>query len=616
MRRMPQLQPGAKSTLMTSAFYGYNHNKIISDGEMFNMTNISGEQYPLASLRHKRGISSYDTEGNAAVPLTGIHGRDQLVFIRGTDVFYNFIQVSGLTVSAADNMLPKKIVSYGAYVCIWPDKVYFNTANTAEYGSMERLWSESSAGVSLIMCRNNGTNYDYTSISRGTSAPADPANGQMWLDESGDKSVLKQYMASAEEWLEIPTTFIKIQCTGIGSGLKEYDTIELSGLALDSENTDARLASQIEELNGSMIIYGCGDNYIIVAGILSAAVEAEGLESATIHADLKIPDMDFVIQSNNRLWGCKYGMVNGGVVNEIYASKLGDFRNWHNNMGLSTDSWTASVGTDGAFTGVSFQRGYPVFIKENCIHKVSGMTPDTFTIQTIYCRGVQRGSWRSVCVVAENIYYKSRDGIMVFDGNMPQKVSEQLGDVLYSDARAGVYQDKYYICMKDKDNTYSLFVYDTTHQTWWKEDEVQALGFGAVDDDLFFIDEVNNTLVSVRGTVGTEEGPLSWMAEFDLYGVHYARQSNYDDPKRTRNEKYVSMFKIRMELDEGAWMRLYMQYNNGPWEYQSELRGTELRTFVLPVKPKRCDHVRYKIEGKGNVTIYDISRIMEVGGDG
>ena len=616
MRRMPQLQPGAKTTLMTSAFYGYNHNKIIADGEMFNMKNISGDEYPLASLRKKRGISSYDTAGNTPVPLNGIHGRDQLVFIRGTDVYYNFTQVSGLSVSTAENMLPKKIVSYGAYVCIWPDKKYFNTANTADYGSMERTWSAASSGVSLIMCRNNGTNYDYTSISRGTSAPADPANGQMWLDESGDKSVLKQYMASADEWLEITTTFIKIQCTGIGAGLKEYDTIELSGLALDSDNTDARLAAQIEELNGAMIIYGCGDNYIIVAGILSAAAEAGDLESDTVHADLTIPDMDFVIQSNNRLWGCKYGMVNGEVVNEIYCSKLGDFRNWRNYMGLSTDSWSASVGTDGSFNGVGFQRGYPVFMKDNCIHKVSGMTPDTFTIQTIYCRGVQKGCWRSVCVVGENIYYKARDAIMVFDGNMPQPVSEQLGDELYSDARAGVYHDKYYISMKDKNNTYNMFVYDTEHGTWWKEDYVKALGFGAVDDELFYIDEQDNTLVAVRGTVGTEEEPLEWMAEFDLYGVNYKAKSVYDDPKRIRNNKYVSMFKIRMELGQGAWMRLYMKYNNGPWEYQSELRGTELRTFVLPVKPKRCDHVRYKIEGKGDVTIYDISRIMEVGGDG
>ena len=34
------------------------------------------------------------------------------------------------------------------------------------------------------------------------------------------------------------------------------------------------------------------------------------------------------------------------------------------------------------------------------------------------------------------------------------------------------------------------------------------------------------------------------------------------------------------------------------------------------VVPKRCDHLRFKITGKGKAKIYDVSRMMEVGGDG
>lgn len=137
-----------------------------------------------------------------------------------------------------------------------------------------------------------------------------------------------------------------------------------------------------------------------------------------------------------------------------------------------------------------------------------------------------------------------------------------------------------------------------------------------MEDELFYIDEVNNTLVSMRGSVGTEETALDWSAEFDLYGVHYRQASNYDDPKRIRNQKYISQFKIRMALGENAYIRLYMKYDNGDWEVKGEKTGTDLKTFVLPVVPKRCDHVRFKIVGYGDATIYDISRIMEVGGNG
>ena len=613
MRKMPQLMPGNQQTLMTSRFMGYNHNKVIEDGEMFDMQNMSGDQYPLLSLRKKRGITSLDVEGQEPVPLTGIHGRDQLVFVRGTQVFYNMEPVAGITVSADDAMVPKQIVSMGAYVLIWPDKVYFNTADMTDYGSMERLWNGNGENITLNMCRGDGTDYDMTEIAVGVNPPADPANGDMWIDQSGSNDVLKQWDAATEEWGEIATTFVKISGTGIGTGLKEYDVITISGLeAVDGSSE--RIHAEVEALNGSQIIYFSGDDYIVVAGLLNQS--QEGLDDQTVRADLKIPDLDFVCESNNRLWGCKYGMVNGAVINEIKATKLGDFRNWDCYMGLSTDSYTVSVGTDGPWTGCIAQRGYPVFSKENCFHRISGQTPATFSVQTTMCRGVQRGSWRSMAVVNEYIYYKARNAVMMYDGNMPISVSDQLGEMLYSDARAGVLGDKYYISMNDENGNWRMFVYDTKHETWWKEDGMDALGFGTVDDELFFIDEDANTLVSVRGTVGDEEPELEWAAEFDLFGANYRNGGLGDSPIRIRNSKYLSLFKIRASLAKGAYMRLWIKYDEKIYEYIGERRGQDLRTFVLPVIPKRCDHIRFKITGKGDVQVYDISRIMEVGGDG
>ena len=615
MRIMPELREGAKSTLMTSAFLGYNHNEIISDGECWDMRNMSGENYPLLTLRRPRGITSLDVSGQPSVPLTGIHGRDQLVFVRGNSVYYNGSAVEGITLSTTEGTVPKKIVSYGAYVLIWPDKKYFNTADLTDVGSMDRTFTTTGDTLTLQMCRNDGTEYP-TNIPGGTTPPENPENGDYWLDESGDNDVLRQYSVTMDEWTEVAATFVKIAGTGIGAGLNEYDCVEISGLALAGADPDVKLEYQISLLNGSMIVYGRGDDYIIVAGLISQQVELGGLTTDTVKADLTVPDMDFVVESNNRLWGCKYGLVDGEVVNEIYASKLGDFRNWRCFMGLSTDSYAASVGTDGPFTGAITQRGYPVFFKEQAIHRVSGQTPSSFTIQTTIARGVQRGSYRSLAVVQENVYYKARDCVMVYDGNMPQSISGNLVGELYEDARAGVLHEMYYISMKDASANWCMFVYDTAHGTWWKEDEVQALGFGTEKDELYYIDETHNTLVAVRGSTGTLEQEITWGATFDLYGVNYVRSSNYDDPNRVRNEKYVSMFKIRMNMAEGAFMQLYIQYNNGEWEYMGQRQGTGLGTFVLPVIPKRCDHIRYRLEGIGDVKIYSISRIMEVGGDG
>ena len=397
MRRMAQIPVIDKSVRMTTTFRGYNHNEIIADGEMFDTKNLTDDLYPVLSMRKKRGITSYDVAGADPVPLTGICGGDKLVYIRGTEVFYNFTKIQGISVSTASTMLPKKIVRMGAFVCIWPDKVYFNTIDNSDKGSMERNFTLSGANISLAMCKADGTNYDMTAITVSSTEPQNPQNLDLWLDQSGDVDVLRQYAASSKEWIEVASTYVKISGTGIGSGVEEYDAVDISGIEAADTETDARAIAQIADLNGSFIVYGSGENYIIVAGLLSKTQAALKTQNVTVNRT--VPDLDYICESNNRLWGCKYGEENGKVVNELRASKLGDFRNWKCFMGLSTDSYTASIGTDGPFTGCITQRGYPVFFKENCIHKVSGATPATFQIATTMCRGIQDGSWKSVQVV-------------------------------------------------------------------------------------------------------------------------------------------------------------------------------------------------------------------------
>jgi len=625
MRRMPDIPSVPKQTKMTTNFLGYNHQEIIEDGEMYDMKNMSGHMFPMLVPRKKRGISSYDASGQTPVPLTGIHGRDQLVHIRGTQVFYNMLQVTGISVSTDQLMLPKKIVSFGAYVCIWPDKVYFNTADLTDHGSMERKWQRSIyegstlsgyRDVQLSMCRGDGTNYDMTSITVSADPPADPANGQLWIDQSDTNDVLRQYMSGMDEWMEVATTYVKIQSTGIGAGLREYDVIDISGLELDDTIQNDRLREEVAALNGSYIVYFCGENYIVIAGLLNQTVENSHLEPQEVLADLTIPPMDFVCESNNRLWGCKYGLRNGETVNEIYASALGDFRNWNRFMGNSQDSYSASVGTDGPFTGAIAQRGYPVFFKEDYIHRVSGNTPSSFSITTTACRGVQRGSWRSVQVVNEAIYYKSRQGVMRYDGSMPVSVGDKLGEILYSDARAGVLSGRYYISMKDHENKWYQFVYDTEKDAWYKEDAFHALGYGTVGDELYAIDEDNNTLVAITGSMGTAETSIDWSATFGLQGAEYGR-GTYGSRIRNDLSKrlYMSRFVLRIYIEPGTTVKLEIKYMNRDWEEVGQITGDKLDSYMIPVIPRRCDHLRFRVSGNGDCRIYSIARQMEVGSD-
>jgi len=615
MVKLPQQTPGQREQRMTSTFRGYNRAEILADGEMYDMKNLSGDRYPALSPRKKRAWTSFAV-GGVSDTLTGIDGRDQLTYVLGTKVYWNFEEVSGLTVSAAANMCPKQIVNFGAYVCIFPDKKYFNTVNLSDYGDIDRLFSVSGQNVSLTMCRGDGTDYDMTQITVSSSAPASPTNGQMWIDQSGDNDVLRQYTSSTQEWVEVATTYVKISATGIGTGLDVYDAIDLSGLEAVA-TADARVKAQVSALNGSQIVYYGGVNYIVVVGFI-CATQAALKSGTTVRADRKVPDMDYIVESNNRLWGCKYGWVNGQVMNEIHASALGSFRCWNRYLGNSQDSYTASIGTDGPFTGAVTQKGYPVFFKENCIHQVYGNTPSSFQINTTVCRGIQQGSGRSAVVVNEQVYYKSRTDVMMFDGSMPVSVSEQLGEKIYYNARAGALGNKYYISMEDKSGEWSLFTYDTKNSVWYREDGFRALGFGRVADELFAICETDNLLWAMGGSVGTIEEDFDWYAVFGMQGVEYI-PNKYGNMVRgdAAASMYMSRFDIRMELAEGAKMQLEIMYDDsGEWQEMGEIRSTQLRNFVLPVIPRRCDHLRFRVRGKGGMRIYSIARMLEVGADG
>jgi len=43
--------------------------------------------------------------------------------------------------------------------------------------------------------------------------------------------------------------------------------------------------------------------------------------------------------------------------------------------------------------------------------------------------------------------------------------------------------------------------------------------------------------------------------------------------------------------------------------------GTDLRSFTIPVKPRRCDHLRLRLEGEGSGMIFSITKTYTHGSD-
>lgn len=597
--RLPTLTDNGTSRDITQTFAGYNHNLTIADGEFYDMKNLSSTHFPVLSPRGKRGV--YASPENPQ----GLISKDALCYIDGSKFVMNEHTVDlGLSVEAAD--CPKTLVSMGAYVIILPDKKYINTADISDYGSIEAEKTTVSY-ASFSMCRIDGTDFG-----EAISSPAEPEskdNGDYWIDTSSTPHTLKQYSETSGMWVTIPTTYIKIVSEGIGSAFSQYDGVTVSinrytdqsGKYKDHDNSDYFDDKDLDEIDGSFVIWEKGDNYIVILGRLDQARTVDNVITVT----RKMPKMDFVIESNNRLWGCRYGdNGNGKIVNEIYASKLGDFKNWNCFMGLSTDSYTASCGTDGQWTGAFTYLGYPTFFKENYLHKVYGNYPSNYQIQDTACRGVEKGSSRSLAMVGEVLYYKSSHGVCAYSGSLPAEVSAALGDVRYSDAVACSYGNKYYVSMKDAAGEYTLFVYDTKRGMWFKEDNASIDAFAECRNDLYFIDHADHKIKTIGGSGTKETALIEWMAETGAIGMAIT------------NKKYVSKMVVRMSLDVGSSVRILIQYDSmGEWESICSMSTSSLKSFTIPIRPKRCDHFRLRIVGTGDAKIFSISKTIEQGSD-
>lgn len=604
---------------MLDVFKGYNHNLQISGGEFYDMKNLTSDYYPVLSPRNKRGIYEFPENSGDSHTINGMVAKDNLCYVDGTKLYINNAAVTGLVLENS----PKQLISMGAYIIIMPDKKYINTKDLTDIGNIEAFFPANegqNVTATYEMCKNDGTVYG--DITKSAAAPDEPENMQLWIDISSTPHTLKQYSEENSAWFPVATTYLKISAPGIAASFKQYDAVKISGLPSD-DNQLQEFEGKISVLYGAYHDEGDGDigraegtnDYIIIVSVLD---ETKSGVTSKLRIERTMPVMDFVIESGNRLWGCRYGTnIKGEIVNEIYASKLGDFKNWNCFMGISTDSYIASCGSDGMWTGAISYLGYPLFFKENFLHKVYGNYPSNYQVQSTECRGVQKGCGKSLAIVNERLFYKSRGGVCVYDGSLPSEISGAFGgihysgiDALYSDelrngAVGGAINNKYYISMKSEfDDKWYLFVYDTSSGMWHKEDNTHAECFCACNGELYFADCADNKIKTLLGSGTKETEKVKWMAESGVIGTSL--------PDR----KYLSRLLVRMSLEMGTEVTFSLQYDScDEWEAVYSARGENLRSFSIPIKPKRCDHFRIRIEGVGTAKIFSITKTIEQGSD-
>lgn len=563
--RLPVLSEVAKSRDYQIEFKGYNHNLYVGENQFYDTKNLCATNYPVMSPRAQRA-----TVRTIASP-QGMLARGKLAWVDGGQFYYDG-KAYGAKLTDGD----KQLVGMGAYILVFPDGMRFNTSTK----EVDALGAEYSAAgtVTMALCRQDGSDYENVTVSE--TAPENPVSGAYWIDTSG-VPVLKLY--SGEEWVSIATTYVRISASGIGESFRAGDVVEISGAAEES-------------INGAHELETVAADSVTVTGIIPGQVtQTSGLKLAR-----SVPQMDFVCELNNRIWGCS------SAKHEIYACKQGDATNWLSYDASAGASYSATIGSAGDFTAACAFGGQVLFFKEEMVHKVMGTKPSNFQISDTPLRGVQKGSERSICLVNESLMYKSREGVMVYDGGTPMDVSDALGTGMFTGAAAGSLGDRYYISMQDEDGAWQMFVFDEAKGLWFREDNTHATHFAQLSGQLYYLDAAG-VMTAVRGLQepgADAEGPVGWYAETGDLAVNLP------------DNKYVSRIQIRAGVDNGATIKVEAQYDSdGVWHAIFERGYSKKASFTMPIIPMRCDHFRLRISGTGRSCIYALSKEIEMGSE-
>ena len=358
---------------------------------------------------------------------------------------------------------------------------------------------------------------------------------------------------------------------------KVGDGITLSGLSTLSGN------------NKDMVIKAVEEKKIT----LTADTLTEGSETGTFTLERRIPDLDFICESGNRLWG---------VSNQdktIFSSVLGDPCNFYVYEGLSTDGYAVAVGSEGDFTGCVKLSTSILFWKERTLHKMLGDYPAEYALYDYSMDGLRTGCHKSMQIINDVLFYVGLHGVYTYAGGTPTSISDNFGVHNFEQANGGSDGERYYLSVLD-DGQKKLLVYDPKLSVWLQEDDIRVVQFARLGRGVYMVDDTGNVWLADGGE---RDKDVEWMAQFTPFW------------ETIEGRKRYSKLVLRTELEKGAWIKAEIRCDGGRWTEVGKRIGSKQDAFPLRIVPNRCDRFEVRLSGKGPCTIMNIMREFSVGGD-
>lgn len=629
---LPSLYSISTGKSIQTAFGGLNESYACAEAEFTEMKNFSSRGYPALQTRTPRRTMRAMGRCNGMYHLNG------LLLCEGTTLRYTEDSEDDVATAAAGGEIvlenavtdsEKIMIGMGTKILIWPDAKSFDTA-TGKLEALSAAWSQTGT-VTIAPCDAGGKTYTVSSV--GTTEPSGPADGTLFLKQNSSSSkwayvnVLEQYDAKSGKWAEILLNSVKMTLPGLAAaGFKKGDTItveQVPGLVEEYLAEGVNGEVTIEQMDGDSIVLTCSPktesaryygSFTVTAGGTTWK-SMNGSESATaggttITARRRMPRLEYVTENANRVWGCN------SEENVIYSCKLGDPTNWYSYRGIASDSYAVNVGSDGPFTGAATCMGYVLFFKENCLHKLYGSRPADYQLVSVQCRGVAKQASKSMCVLAEVLYYLSPDGVMAWDGSLPVKISGGLDNTWLMNVRGavgGVLDTRYYLHLRVPGrNETRLLVYDTERRLWHEEDtaaEENASGWAmcSTGRQLYQWDGVNLWATEPEREADRDTDTAKANLEQKVSFEAVSGDIGLNVPA----DKYINRVFLRVDALTYSVVELQASYEGGAWETLGQAAVLNKYTRVnLPFVPERHDTMRLRIKGTGQIAVRSIAFSM------
>lgn len=573
----------------------------------------------------------------------------------------------------------RQFVRMGSKLCLFPDKMWINIdgEDANSHGYFEQYGINLSQ-AQIYNCDKEGKRIDAKTESYYQEHPDDIKSGAYMIStNSNGGTSIKVYSDLTKSWSTVTTTHIAIPINsswGIESEFKVGDGIvmrskidrRVNGGVYKKIGLEKILLTEDKDFTLNPVLrrgkdyyrfdpmpnWGDGDksyysSYFVIKNIIGGGSERRlivtGILDEPISIDAgwgiciarEVPKMSYVIECQNRLWGCS---EDG---HEIYCCKLGDPTNWYCYEGTAADSYAATVGSIGEFTGAITYNQNPLFFKENSFLKVTVSASGAHSYRVQDAEGVEKYSARSIVNVEGILYYLNSNGVYAFDGSSPHKISDAFGNHRYTKGIGGKLNGKYYISVLENDGNnptregncnHTLFVFDTYKGLWTKEADNSfiIMDIYCTSDAIYFTRLVRDYAKRKGYETWCEGAYKYWKATDDFFygsepivaeeGIEEKNIEWYVESApigyALTNNKYVGKVNIRLALEIGAYVDFWMRYDNEEsWTHIFNMSGKGTKSFTIPVTPRRCDTFRYRLSGRGDCKVISISKSIEEGSD-